>query len=175
MEVPFEIREFFHNFLIYHYLFFGFLFLFSILLLVLGVVFRKKSKLSFLFYFSSFLSLFFAPFVGSFYLEEYLRGVTLQNMKVSRLVYTEAIVVSAKLHNKGRVPLNTTHLLFSVVKKDNNSIREFVNVLRPVKTDKITMQEIVAPGESIDIRAVLDISQIKEPNRYAIYYKLKSF
>ncbi len=175
MELPFEIREFFHNFLIYHYLFFGFLFLFSILLLLLGIVFRKKSTLSFLFYFTSFTSLFFAPFVGAFYLEEYLRGAALQNVKVSRLVYTQAIVVTAKLHNKGRTPLNTTHLLFSIVKKDNNSIREFINVLRPEKTEKITMQNSVAPGESIDVRAVLDISQIKEPNTYTIYYKLKSF
>lgn len=175
MELPFEVREFFHNFLIYHYLFFGFLFLFSILLLVLGIVFRRRSILSFLFYFSSFISIFFAPFIGAFYLEEYLRGITLQNIKVSRLVYTKAIVVSAKMKNNGRAPLHTTHLLFSLVKKDNNSIREFINILKPIKTEKITIQEPVKQGETIDIRAVLDISQIEDPNSYAIYYKAKSF
>lgn len=175
MELPFSVKEFFNNFLIYHYLFFGFLFLFAILLLVLGIVFRRKSFLAFLFYFSSFASAFIGPFAGSYYLEEYLRATSLEEVKVTRLTYTKAIVLSAKLKNNGRTLVNTSYISLSLVKKDDNSIKEFINILRPEKIEKKIISVPLAGKEHTDIRIVLDISDVKEPQKFSLFYQLKSF
>jgi len=175
VQFAFEAVDFFHNFLIYHYLFFGVLFFVAVLTLVLGVILRRKHLLAAFFYIISFSTLFIAPFVGSYYLEEYIRSSSLQNIKISRLVYTKAIVVSAELKNNGVIPIKKTHLLLSMIKKDNNSILEFINLFKPAKTQKIYLQYPLAPNETREIRVVLDISKIALPTSYAVYYQIKSF
>lgn len=175
MQFAFGVKDFFHNFLIYHYLFFGILFFVAILTLILGVILRRKHLFAAFFYTISFLSLFIAPFVGSYYLEEYTRGSSLENIKVSRLVYTKAIVVSAELKNNGKTAIRETHLLFSMVKKNNNSILEFINIYKPVKIQKIYLKYPLTPNETRDIRVVLDVSTIAVPASCAVYYQIKSF
>ena len=175
MELAFGAKEFFDNFLIYHYLFFGFLFLFGILLLVLGIVAKRSSFFSFLFYFGSFTSLFVGPFVGSYYLEEYLRGTKLEDVKVARLSYTKAIVLTAKMTNIGRAPISKSYVLTTLVKRDPNSIKEFINILRPAKVHKVSLDAPLKGKESMDIRVVMDISDVKNPSTFDLYYQIKSF
>ncbi len=175
MQFAFGVKEFFHNFLIYHYLFFGVLFFVAILTLVLGIALRKRLLAALFFYTSSFLAIFIAPFVGSYYLEEYIRGSSLQNIKISRLVYTPAIVVSAEVKNNGIIPIKETYLLFSMVKKNNNSILEFINMLKPAKTQKIHLKYPLSPNNTKEVRVVIDVSNIQLPASYAVYYQIKSF
>jgi len=175
VDFAFGVKDFFHNFLIYHYLFFGVLFFASIFMLILGVILRKRVLFAVFFYIGSFTSLFIAPFVGSYYLEEYIRGSSLQNIKIARLVYTPAIIVSGELKNNGKIATKGTYLLFSMVKKDNNSILEFINIFKPVKTQKVYLKYQLAPNETKEIRVVLDISKITIPTSYAVYYQIKSF
>lgn len=175
MELPFGIKEFFHNFLIYHYIFFGVLFLASLFMLLLGVMFRRKLFISLLFYLAAFFGFTVAPFVGLYYIEEYLRGSSLENIKVVRLVYTPAIVVTADLKNSGKSTIKKTNLVFSLVKKDNNGILEFVNIFKPAKVQKVELKYALTPGNSRDIRVVLDTTNIANPSAYTIYYQIKSF
>lgn len=175
MELPFGIREFFHSFLIYHYLFLGTLFFAILLTIVLGVMLRKIPIVSFLFYFISFLGVSVAPFAGLYFVEEYLRGSALERINVARLVYTPAIVITADLTNNGNSQIKKTNLLFSFVKKNDNSILEFVNMLKPAKVQKIELKYQLASGNSKDVRVVLDTSNLPNPSSYAIYYQIKSF
>lgn len=175
MELPFGIREFFDNFLIYHYIFAVLIFLISLTLLSLGIFFRKKHFLAAFFYLFSFISVAFAPFVGFYYIEEYLRGSSLKNLEVTRLVYTPAIVLTAEIKNNGAATLKKTNLLFSVVKKNNNSILQAINIFKPARTQKITIKHSLKAGQSESIRVVLDISKIQNPNSYSLYYRIKSF
>ena len=175
MELPFGLREFFHSFLIYHYLFFGILFVVAIFLLFLGVILRKKLIFALFFYTLSFLSVFVAPIVGSFYLEEYLRKSSLQNIKITRLVYTKAIVFTAELKNDGKIPLKNTHIVISMVKKDNNSILQFFNLFTPSNVLKTELKMPIEPSGARDVRIVIDTTKINVPTECAIYYQLKSF
>ncbi|HOI83514.1 MAG TPA: DUF2393 family protein [Campylobacterales bacterium] len=175
MEFPFGIREFFHSFLIYHYIFLATLFLATLFVLTLGIMLRKVPIVSILFYIVSFLGVTVAPFAGVYYIEEYLRGSSLDNIKVARLVYTPAIVITADLKNTGKSAIKKTNLVFSLVKKDNNGILEFVNIFKPARVQKVDFKYQLTPGNSRDIRVVLDTAGIANPSSYAIYYQIKSF
>jgi hypothetical protein len=175
VELPFGIREFFHSFLIYHYLFFGILFLVAIFLLSLGVMLRKRLIFALFFYLLSFLSLSAGPVVGSYYLEEYLRKASLQNIKITRLVYTKAIIFTAELKNEGRIPFKKTNIVISIVKKDNNSILQFFNMFSPAQVCKTELRIPIESGNICDIRIVVDITKINAPLDYAVYYQVKSF
>lgn len=175
MELPFGVREFFHSFLIYHYIFLATLFFTTLFILMLGIMLRKIPIVSILFYIISFLGVTVAPFVGVYYIEEYLRGSSLENIKVARLVYTPAIVVTADLKNVGKTTIKKTNLVFNLVKKDNNGILEFINVFKPSRVQKIEFKYPLTPGNSRDIRVVIDTSGMTNPSSYAVYYQIKSF
>lgn len=175
MVLAFDIKDFFHNFLIYHYLFFIILFLVALFLLFMGIALRRKLFLAFIFYITSFLTITVAPVTGSYYLEEYLRKTSLENIKVSRLVYTKAIVITANLTNKGKIPIKKSYIVLSMVKKNNNSILEFFNTFSPAASQKIFLQIPIKPGENSEVRFVFDISKVNAPALYDVYYVVKSF
>jgi hypothetical protein len=173
--LPFGLKEFFHNFFIYHYLFLGVLFFVAVLLLILGVILRRRLIFALFFYLLSFLTFTAGPIVGLYYLEEYLRKTSLENVKVARLVYTKAIVITADIRNEGKIPLKKTSIVISLVKKNNNSILEFINIFSPIKADKIELKMPLVPSEARDVRMVVDITKITNPAAYAVYYQIKSF
>lgn len=175
MELAFGIKDFFHSFLIYHYLFFIILFLAALFLLFMGITLRKRLFFALIFYIASFLAITAAPIAGSYYLEEYLRKSSLENVKVSRLVYTKAIVITANLTNKGKIPIKKSHIVFSMVKKNDNSILEFFNTFSPAASQKIVLQIPIKPGESSEVRFVFDISKVAAPTSYDVHYTIKSF
>lgn len=175
MQLAFGVKDFLHNLLIYHYIFYALLFVFAFLMLLLGIYLRRKTTIALFFYIGSFLALFCAPFVGSYYIEEYLRSSSLQSIKVTRLVYSKTIVVTANLVNMGVAPIKETNLLFLLVKKDKNSILERLNTFKPVVTNKIKLKEPLKPNENREIRVVLDITKVATPSLYTLYYQIKSF
>lgn len=174
MVLPFGLKEFFYSFFIYHYLFLGVLFFVAVLLLILGIVLRRKLIFALFFYLLSFLSFTVAPIAGIYYLEEYFRKTSIDNIKVARLVYTKAIVITADIKNDGKIPIKKTSVVISLVKKNNNSILEFINIFSPVKTDKIEFKMPLTPSDTKDIRIVIDTTKIANPSAYAIYYQIKS-
>lgn len=175
MELAFGIKDFFHSLLIYHYLFFIILFLAALFLLFMGIALRKKPLFAFIFYVASFLTITVAPVAGFYYLEEYLRKTSLENIKVLRLVYTKAIVITANLTNKGKIPIKKSYIMLSMVKKNDNSILEFFNTFSPAASQKILLQIPIKPGESSEVRFVFDISKVVSPESYDVRYVIKSF
>jgi hypothetical protein len=175
MDFPFGTHEFFYHLSMYHYLFFGVMFVIAICFLILGVIYRKSPMAALLFYTLSFVGLFAGPFVGAYYIEEYLRSSSLQNIDVLRLTYTKAIVVNADIKNNGKAKLKDSYVSFCMVKKNKNSILEFINSIKAAHVQKYTFNLPIDKGASEHIRVVVDTSKLAVPTDYALYYQIKSF
>lgn len=175
MDFPFGLREFLHNLTMYHYLFFALSFIASICFLILGIVYRKSHAAAMFFYTLSFLGLIVAPVVGAYYIEDYLRASSLKNIDVLRLTYTKAIVVNADIKNDGKTKIKTTYVSLCMVKKNKNSILEFLNSIKAAHAQKYSYQIPMEKGESKHIRAVIDTTKLQNPSDYWVFYQIKSF
>jgi hypothetical protein len=175
MDFPFGIHEFLNNLTVYHYIFFALGFIASILLFLLGIVFRKRHGAALFFYLLSFIGLLVAPIIGAYYTEEYLRASSLKNIDILRLTFTKAIVLNADIQNDGNSNIGTTYISLQMVKKDKNSILQFINTLKPAYTQKYVYKLPMQKGESAHIRAVIDTTKLPNPSNYFIFYQIKSF
>lgn len=175
MDFPFGLREFLNSLTMYHYLFFGLSFIASICFLILGIVYRKSHAAAMFLYTLSFLGLIVAPVAGAYYIEDYLRASSLQNIDVLRLTYTKAIVVNADIKNDGKSKIKTTYISLCMVKKNKNSILEFINSIKAAHVQKYTYKIPMEKGESQHIRAVIDTTKLPNPTDYSVFYQIKSF
>ena len=175
MEFAFDLKEFFRSLLIYHYVFFGVASFLTIAMMILGVILRRHLWAALLCFGLSFFGFSIGVPVGGYFLESYLRPSSLQNVTVHRLEFSKAIVFTADIKNDGGLKSHKQYLVLKLVKKEENSILQYVHLLNPVISKKSHFLQEIAPSESKSVRIVLDVNKVKNLSDYVVFYEIKTF
>ena len=175
MEFAFDLKEFFRSLLIYHYVFFGVASFLTIAMMILGVILRRHLWAALLCFGLSFFGFSIGVPVGGYFLESYLRPSSLQNVTVHRLEFSKAIVFTADIKNEGGIKSDKQYLVLKLVKKEENSILQYVHLLNPIISKKSHFLQEIAPSESKSVRIVLDVNKVKNLSDYVVFYEIKTF
>lgn len=160
-----QILDFINNLILYDYILFGAAFVAFILLIILGLVLRKRMLLAIFLIILAFLILPLTPTVFYNLMHDYLfkNEVTLVSQK--KLQFTNAIVVRGTLENQSNFDFYECKINAKVHKVSKNALKNYVWQLKSIKN--MSMLEYDIPkGETITFKMII------EPFTYSREYNL---
>lgn len=138
----------------YDYILFGGIFLVFVLLIVLSIIFRNKTKLSIFLAIFSFIFLITAPFIGY----SIMHNILFKNQTVltsqKKLEFTNAVVVYAKLTNLSSRDFESCVITASIHRSSSNSLKNYIYKFKPLQKMSIIEEDIVI-GNEINFKIIV--------------------
>lgn len=160
-----KIQAFLDSLIMYDYILFGASFLLFILLIILGIVLRKKLALAVFLMLLGFSILVLAPTLGRIQMHNFLFSNTLSLISQKKLEFTEAIVVKGRLENTSRFNFESCKITANVHKVSKNTLKNYMLQFKTIKKMSIVKEDIVK-GEGIDFKIIV------APFRYSRDYNI---
>lgn len=150
-----KINTFLNELISYDYFLFGGVFTLFILLIILGILQRKKTGLSVFLIFLSFLILIFGPTLGYIKMHEYLFKNNTQLISQKKLTFTQAVVVKGTLLNESTFDFQTCKITASATKITGNPVKDYIFLLKPFKNMSISEHNILK-GELREFKIIIE-------------------
>lgn len=149
------MNTFIEELISYDYILFGGVFILFILLIILGILKRKKFGLSIFLIFLAFLILILVPTLGYVKMHEYLFKNSTQITSQKRLTFTQAVVVNGTLLNESKFNFQTCKITASATKITGNPLKDYIFGFNPLKNMSI-LQENIAVGELREFKIIIE-------------------
>lgn len=150
-----QITTFVKELIIYDLILFGSSFLLFILLIILGILLRRKTAIAVLIVLLSFTILFLAPTLGYVKMHEYLYKHKTQLLSEKKLNFNNAIVVRGVITNESKRFFNRCSIKASAIKVTSNKLKNYIYSFKPIVTSQITEQNIDL-GESREFKIIVE-------------------
>lgn len=160
-----KINAFLDSLITYDYVLFGSTFALFILLIILGLVLRKKIGLAVFLITLAFLILILAPSVGYIQMHKYLFKNSVELTKQKKLEFTEAIVVKGTLLNESKRNFTSCKITANVHKVSKNKYKNYLWQFKTIKKMSI-IEEDIPKGETRHFKIIV------EPFRYSRDYNI---
>ena len=150
-----KINEYISGLIAYDYILFMAVFILFILLIILGIVFRKKLLLALLLIFTSFLILVLGPTLGRSIMYETLFQNSTELLTNKRLSFVEAVVVTGLIKNESTRNFKICKITASAYKISSNKFRNYFYELKPFKQMSIVEDDILV-SEAKEFKMILE-------------------
>lgn len=160
-----KINAFIHDLVLYDYILFGGVFFLFLLLVILGIVARRRTYIAIPLILIAFTTLILGPTLGYIEMHNYLykNKTTIINQK--KLTFTKAIVLNGSVKNESNRDFKRCKITAKVYKSTKNEIKDFIFSFKPI--NKMTIIE-----NSIAINEEREFKMIIEPFTYLKEYTL---
>jgi hypothetical protein len=138
----YNITNFIHALSKFDYLLLGGIVIIFLIILILGIVLRKKNTLSIFLVIFSFIFLLSAPIAGYFKMHELLYKHTINIKSQKKLTFSKAVVIYGTIINESKLNFKSCTIKASIFKKDSNKIKNFLYQLKPFKKRSVTEKNI---------------------------------
>ncbi len=150
-----KISTFVNELISYDYVLFGGVFVLFILLIIFGILQRKKVALAVFLISISFLILLFGPTLGYLKMHSYLFKNDTQLISQKKLTFTQAIVVKGTLLNESKFDFKTCKITASASKISGNALKDYIFGFNPLK--KMSIFEYQIPkGELREFKIIIE-------------------
>ncbi|MDN5377346.1 MAG: hypothetical protein PWQ42_642 [Sulfurospirillum sp.] len=132
----------------YDYIAFAWLVLTFFIALLLSIILTKKSALAavitFLF---SLILISVGPFILKKYLDDFLRPSKTQIISYKKLHFSDVLVIQGEVTNISKHPFEFCSLSASVFKTSQNSLKQTIYKLKPLRKKSILLQKHLQVGD----------------------------
>ena len=160
-----KITAFIEGLISYDYILFGAVFVLFLLLIILGILLRKKIALAILFILLAFAILLLGPTLGYIKLHEKLFKNTTTLISQKQLQFSEAVVVMGSITNDSNRHFNSCKITASAYAVTSNKYKNYLKKLKPFKKMSI-IEEDIAVSETRKFKIIV------EPFRYSRDYNI---
>jgi hypothetical protein len=160
-----KITAFVDGLIIYDYILFGGSFALFILLIILGIIVRKKISLAIFLILLAFSLLIIAPTIGYIQMHQYLFKNTTTLVSQKKLEFTQAIVIRGNIKNESKFNFKTCKITAKVHKVSKNKYKNYLLKFKTIAKASITK-------ENIQKQEVRDFKLFVEPFTYAKDYNI---
>lgn len=150
-----KITAFLNDLIMYDYILFGGAFALFILLIILGLILRKKVGLAVSFIVLAFGILILVPSVGYIQMHNYLFKNTTTITKEKKLEFTEAIVLKGSLLNESKRNFTTCTITANVHKLSKNKYKNYLLQFKTIKKMSI-VEENIPKGTKRDFKMIIE-------------------
>ena len=152
-----SILNYLHHFSMYDYAAYAWLILIFFVTILLSILVAKKSPiLSVLILMLSLGVLFAGPLVLKHYLNKYLRPSLSQPILVKKLSFSDTLIVTGALTNQSKKSFSTCKVNISVLKSSESKIQNFINQLKPLLNQSISIDKPIEVNATKEFRVVFD-------------------
>lgn len=150
-----KIQAFLDTLIMYDYILFGASFALFILLIILGIVLRKKIGLAIFLILLAFGILLLAPTLGRIFMHDFLFANTTTVISHKKLEFTEAIVVKGTLENASRFNFEECRITANVHKVSKNALKNYLFQFKTIKKMSISEYDIMK-ASSRDFKIIVE-------------------
>ncbi|EQB39340.1 hypothetical protein M947_07725 [Sulfurimonas hongkongensis] len=150
-----QITTFVNELIVYDFILFGSSFILFILLIILGILLRRKTAIAVVVILLSFGILFLAPTFGYVKMHEYLYKHKTELLSEKKLNFNNAIVVKGLLTNESKRFFKRCSIKASAIKVTSNKFKNYIFSFKPIVTSKITEKNIDI-GESREFKIIVE-------------------
>jgi hypothetical protein len=135
---------------IYHYVIFGLIgFLFVIIFI--SSFFIKNGWIAFLSIILSIIFVIISPLVANYYINDIVKNVQFKNLKSKRLVYSDDVVISGLIENRGKLNFKECKVTFTFTKNNPNIYMTYINMLKPLQVEHMSIPLNSKTEEEINV------------------------
>lgn len=146
-----------NHFTMYDYIAFSWLIIIFFIFLLLSIFLAKKNALiSIVVLLISLALLFAGPFVIKHYLDQYLRANQTTTTMVKKLNFSDAMIVEGEVKNISKKPFSICSIQISILKNSSGNIQKFLNQLKPLRKQSISINSPIDVNMSETFRIVFD-------------------
>lgn len=151
------ILNYIHHFSMYDYAAYAWLILIFFVTILLSILVAKKSPMfSILILMLSLSLLFIGPFMLKHYLDKYLRTSLSQTTLVKKLNYSDTLIVNGMVTNLSKKSFSICDVNVAVVKSSKSDIQKFINKLKPLLKQSISIDKPIEVNATKEFRVVFD-------------------
>jgi hypothetical protein len=150
-----KITAFIDSLIVHDYILFGSVFALFILLVILGIVLRRKTTLAVFLIFLSFSLLILGPTLGYIKMHEYLFKNSTVLTSQKRLEFTQAIVVKGSVTNESKFDFESCKITAAAHKHTENSIKNYLFQFKAIKKMSI-LEHDIKKGEIRDFKIIIE-------------------
>lgn len=152
-----SILNYIHHFSMHDYAAYAWLILIFFVTVILSILVVKKSPIfSILILILSLATLFAGPFVLKHYLDKYLRPSSAQPILIKKLSFSDTLIVSGLVTNLSKEAFSTCMVDVSVLKTSKSDIQNFINQLKPLLKQSISIDKPIEVNATEEFRVVFD-------------------
>ena len=150
-----KITAFINGLITYDYILFGSVFLLFILLIVLGIILRRKIALAIFLVLLSFALLFLGPTYGYVKMHDFLfkNSVTLTSEK--KLEFTKAVVVKGSIVNQSKFPFQSCKITANIHKNGKNKYKNYLYQFKTIQKMSILAYDLKI-GEQRNFKIIVE-------------------
>lgn len=139
------------------FLSFGWLLVFFLFLLFLGIFVAKKRPLMAVFLiFLSVILLVWGGFYIKNFLDKKIRTNEIKLTKIKNLNFTDALILEGYLKNTSKKDFSICEIEIKVIKTTNNSFEKFKNSFQPLAKRTIILKEAIKMSDKIKFSTTFD-------------------
>jgi hypothetical protein len=150
-----KITTFLNGLITYDYMLFGIVFTIFLLLIILGIVQRRKIVLALSFILLSFIILSVGSIVGYIQMHNYLFKNTSSITSQKKLTYTKAVVVYGVVKNISKFDFKSCKITASAYKVSGNSFKDYLFKFNPFKKMSILENDILK-GQEREFKIIIE-------------------
>ncbi len=150
-----KITAFIDGLITYDYILFGSVFVLFILLVILGIVFRKKTILAVFMILLGFIILFLGPTLGYQKMHEFIFKNTIELTSQKKLNFTNAVIVKGKITNDSKYIFKSCRITASAHKSSKNELKHFIYSFKPFKKMSI-LEDDIEIGETREFKIIVE-------------------
>jgi len=151
------ILNYIHHFSMYDYVAYAWLILIFFVTILLAIMVAKKSPLfSILILLISLTLLFAGPFVLKHYLDKFIRPTSSKTLEVKKLTFSDTLIINGSVTNLSKKSYSTCKINVAVIKSSKSDIQNFVNQLKPLLKQTISINKPIEINVTKEFRAVFN-------------------
>jgi hypothetical protein len=152
-----KVELFFGQFNIYDILGFTFVMFFGLLILYLSYVLRKKIVLMILMILIGLSTLIGGPFLMDKLVDSVAKKTTISNLTLKQLQFTDALVVTGKIQNAGKVDFKSCKIVVTTRKTSKNQYKDILlQYKKPANKHIMKLDYTLAKGEEKEFKYIVD-------------------
>jgi len=152
-----SILNYANHFSMYDYGAYAWLILLFFVTILLSILVAKKSPIfSILILLLSLALLFAGPFILKNYLDKSLRPSISKTIEVKKLNFSNSLIVTGDVTNVSKKNFSICSIDITVLKNSDNEIKNFINQLKPLRKQTISIDKLIEVNTTKEFRVVFD-------------------
>ncbi len=162
-----SLVDYVNSLTLYDYLAYGWLvFLLFLLLLLSVLLFRKKPNLASFLLLISFISMFVGPVFIKIFLDKTVRKVEVIDQNNTLLNFSNSLIVTGKLQNRGKIDFYVCHVSVKVLKASEDKYKNILNSIKPIRKKSIIIDANISKNKNREFKVIFE--EFKYKNGYNI-------
>lgn len=152
-----SVLNYVNHFSMYDYAAYTWLIILFFVTILLAILVAKKSPIFSVLILILSLSLLFAgPFVLKHFLDKYLRPSLSQPILIKKLTFSDTLIVTGLVTNQSKKDFSTCKVDVSVLKNSKSDIQNYINQLKPLLKQSISIDKPIEVNATREFRVVFD-------------------